>query len=275
MALKSPVTPRRVYFKSNICVLCGYAFVQREVTASGETIEKKFFNKKLKLTRDRVVLIQKVLEEFSPEDETDNGVCKNCFRGVEKLIKMDEEMKNLQQQISEARRVVRHKYQLATPSPSKTKIEKRLLKSPQASEQSKKLQRTFPVAVNLVQTVTVPTFDELLGIKAPHQPTQVGQSESGAAYSDIRKEKATKRALQFTAEEPHGPSIRKEKEKIFEGEVKVRTVVLKCSYLKVLIFKVALMSHVQDVFTTRLLNTLNVLNFLFKNSKCIKVHYLW
>ena len=51
---EEPQIPRRIYYKANICVLCGLAFVQAEVTSTGETIEKKLFIKKLKLTRKNI-----------------------------------------------------------------------------------------------------------------------------------------------------------------------------------------------------------------------------
>jgi len=51
---EEPQTPRRIYYKANICVLCELAFVQAEVTSTGETIEKTLFDKKLKLTRKNI-----------------------------------------------------------------------------------------------------------------------------------------------------------------------------------------------------------------------------
>ena len=66
---EEPQTPRRIYYKANICVLYGLAFVQAEVTSTGETIEKKLFNKKL--------------------NTSNNGVCKQCFRTIERINKAE------------------------------------------------------------------------------------------------------------------------------------------------------------------------------------------
>ena len=60
VSVKSPVTPRRVYYSSrNICVICEFAFVQTEVTATGQQIERKLTNTKLKLSSELVLTIKK------------------------------------------------------------------------------------------------------------------------------------------------------------------------------------------------------------------------
>ena len=69
MAFRSPLTPRRIYYNSNICVLCGFAFVQSEVTSTGEKIDKKFFNKKLKLTDQRIKAVTAIVDGFDFHDE--------------------------------------------------------------------------------------------------------------------------------------------------------------------------------------------------------------
>ena len=69
---EEPQTPRRIYYKANICVLCRFAFVQAEVTSTGETIEKKLVNKKLKLTlvtEEKISAIRNV-EELQKEIKT-------------------------------------------------------------------------------------------------------------------------------------------------------------------------------------------------------------
>ena len=104
-------------------------------------------------------------------DLSNNGSCKNCFRAIEKVIKLESDLRDLQQQISQARRVVRRKYQLATPSPTKAKIEKRLLKSPQVSDE--KPQKKFPTTVNVITVVTIPSFEELSRSKSVHEPAHV------------------------------------------------------------------------------------------------------
>ena len=87
---EEPQTPRRIYYKANICVLCGLAFVQAEVTSTRETIKKKLINKKLKLTEEKISAIRNVLGEFNHECITsNNGVCKQCFRTIERINKAE------------------------------------------------------------------------------------------------------------------------------------------------------------------------------------------
>jgi Ribonuclease G/E len=57
---------------------------------------------------------------------SNNGVCKQCFSTIERINKAEKEVEELQKEIKTSRSLVRQKYQLATPSPTKTKIEKRL-----------------------------------------------------------------------------------------------------------------------------------------------------
>ena len=66
---------------------------------------------------------------------------------------------------------ISRKYQLATPSPTKAKIKKRLLKSPQVSDE--KPQKKFPTTVNVITVVTIPSFEELSRSKSVHEPAHV------------------------------------------------------------------------------------------------------
>ena len=151
---EEPQTPRRIYYKANIRVLCGFAFLQAEVTSTGETIEKKLVNKKLKLTLVTDVR-RKNIGEFNHECITsNNGVCKQFFRTIERINKAEKEVEELQKEIKTSRSLplglVRQKYQLATPSPTKTKIEKRLRSviSPEKSNVEKR--RSFPTTFSKV-----------------------------------------------------------------------------------------------------------------------------
>ena len=131
MGFKSPFTPRRIYNRSNICVLCGFSCIQVEISSTGERTEKKFLNKKRKLTDERLKAITSVIDNFKHDSNiSTNGVCLKCFRNVEKVLQMESGVHKLQKEIAMTRRTVNQKYQLALPSPSKQVTEKRLLKSP-------------------------------------------------------------------------------------------------------------------------------------------------
>ena len=52
-----PITPRRVYDRDNLCLLCGFSFVHTEISEEGVRKEVKLFKQKLKITDDRVEII--------------------------------------------------------------------------------------------------------------------------------------------------------------------------------------------------------------------------
>ncbi|CAC5383779.1 unnamed protein product [Mytilus coruscus] len=119
MDLKSPATPRRVYYLSNICVICGFSFIQTDITPSGHKVEKRLTNKKLKLSKERVDNIRKVIEVFEHEHGQINGICITCYRHIEKVLKLQEELGSLQKELNDTRSGVRKAYNLTC---SKTKV---------------------------------------------------------------------------------------------------------------------------------------------------------
>lgn len=208
---EEPQTPRRIYYKSNICVLCGFAFVQAEVTSTGETIEKKLFNKKLKLTEEKILAIRNVLGEFNHECITsNNGVCKQCFRTIEKIIKSEKEVEELQKEIKASRSLVRRKYQLATPSPTKAKTEKRLRSFTSPEKLNVEKRRPFPTFFNKVELVNILPLPPVLGTK---------QTEKVPV-------KPVRRSLPFTGTDTDDRDV------FLEGEVET---VLLCMELLVLV----------------------------------------
>ena len=96
-----------------------------------------------------------MLGEFNHECIiSNNGVCKQCFRTIERINKAEKEVEELQKEIKTSRSLplglVRQKYQLATPSPTKTKFEKRLRSviSPEKANVEKR--RSFPTTFSKV-----------------------------------------------------------------------------------------------------------------------------
>lgn len=42
--MAKPLTPRRVYFNGNICIICGFCFVSKETDETGNITIKKYTN---------------------------------------------------------------------------------------------------------------------------------------------------------------------------------------------------------------------------------------
>ena len=97
-------SPRKKYIRSNICVICGLSFIQTEIIPKSVEFQcKKLMKQKLRLSHERVVIIQRVLEQFLlPEDRTNDGVCIKCYRQVSSAIKLENQKEKLKTQITES-----------------------------------------------------------------------------------------------------------------------------------------------------------------------------
>lgn len=83
--MAEPLSPRRVYFNGNICIICGFCFVPKE--------------SELKLSKERLQNIDIVIGSIVNSDIEKNGVCIKCYRAVEKVIKLRNEVKSLTEKV--------------------------------------------------------------------------------------------------------------------------------------------------------------------------------
>lgn len=85
------ITPRKHFFLGDMCIVCGFLFVLIEKIFDGKENINKFYNNKLRLNKDRVSCIKKVIEILIDVDNCFNvGVCCKCYRMIEIILKMDE-----------------------------------------------------------------------------------------------------------------------------------------------------------------------------------------
>ncbi|XP_062605755.1 uncharacterized protein LOC134267563 [Saccostrea cucullata] len=122
--VSSPRTPQRVYSLTNICCLCGFSFVVKEIDKEGNVQFKKLFRLKLKMTDEKRNVIQQVI----PISSSAEGVCVKCFGKIEKIIKYRREIDGIISHFEESMR----RYKLKT-TPRSTARKKRLLRSPEVS----------------------------------------------------------------------------------------------------------------------------------------------
>lgn len=122
--VSSPRTPKRVYSLTDICCLCGFSFVVKEIDREGNVQVKKLFRLKLKVTEEKRNIIQEVMSIHSSAE----GVCVKCFSKVEKIFKYRREIAVMVSQFEESMRKFKLK---ATPGSSTRK--KRALRSPEVS----------------------------------------------------------------------------------------------------------------------------------------------
>ncbi|CAC5407727.1 unnamed protein product [Mytilus coruscus] len=167
MASSEVCTPRKISVRTNSCVLCGFSFIQIEISSTGERIEKKLFKMKLQLNSERIAIISSVVTGFevNAEVDKDNGVCIKCFRKVQQSIKLKKDALKMKEELSASRVKVQQTI-LNLPSSRKFQIEKRMLRSP-ASTQISKQMKTFPTCTIATPLCSIPSFESIL-TKATH-----------------------------------------------------------------------------------------------------------
>lgn len=81
---KETQTPKKTYSLCNMCIICGFSFIQTIKDSFGKEITKKYFDRKLKLTEERKKIISDAIGVDTYDVGNDTGVCQKCFRSVEK-----------------------------------------------------------------------------------------------------------------------------------------------------------------------------------------------
>lgn len=122
-------TPRKTCVLSDVCILCGFSFIQIEKTDGGEKIQK-FFDIKLKLNKERVDNVKKITGLPDIDVATNAGVCKKCYRSVESILKTEEKNQITKQRFREIAETTMKSHMLQLPSPRRKSISKRMLRSP-------------------------------------------------------------------------------------------------------------------------------------------------
>ncbi|XP_048769518.2 uncharacterized protein LOC125675769 isoform X2 [Ostrea edulis] len=195
----SPSTPRRIYSLCNICCLCGFSFLIKEVDRNGTVTWKKLSKLKLRLTDEKRDTIQKIIE-MPPHSE---GVCVKCFAKVEKIIKYKKEIDNIISVFRESRR----RFKAKTPSSSTRK--KRVLRSPQVclpefKHVCKDPERTSEMTIPIIPQPTELLKDSLSmqnkGVLEEGIVTslQIHAKEFGVCVDKQKPKPRSKRSLQFS-----------------------------------------------------------------------------
>ena len=161
---KESSTPRKVYVNKNNCVLCGFSFIQTEVSGTGEETVKKFLKLKLRLNAERIETIESVIDNFRPTDEEKelHGVCIKCFRKVESCIRVKKEHLKLKEELESSReRVVGMSLLLPALSPRRIVREKRQLRSPLSIPPAKQV-KDFPSNFYVMKLTNVPALESIV-----------------------------------------------------------------------------------------------------------------
>lgn len=132
--MAAPETPTKTCVLSDICVLCGFSFTHYEKKEDGKVQINKFFERKLKLTKERK---DNVFQITGTNFSTNSAVCVKCYRSVESVIKSEEKTASLKARICDMAHNVKVA-NLQLPSPRKTVVTKRQLRSPTVSQSAKK-----------------------------------------------------------------------------------------------------------------------------------------
>ena len=147
----SSSTPRKTCILSDVCILCGFAFIQIEKTSFGEERIHKHFDKKLKLTVERLEIIRKItgLTDIDVTNVSSAGVCIKCYRTADSIMKTESKNDVIKQKFREVAQKIVKTNMLQLPSPSRKSITKRMLRSPDVPSSKK---QSFDISyVNLVK----------------------------------------------------------------------------------------------------------------------------
>ena len=220
-------TPRKTLLLGNICVICGFSFVQKIKESDGRVVVKKFLDRKYKLTVKHKELIDRVIG-FEIRSDGDQGVCQKCFRTVERLDRTDRENIAAKEKLRQSAETVQRTLLLSViASPRRSEIAKRMARSPASSQPAKRLIRNEgdPVVakqplmpITLVQPVVVKSFSDLtyLPTLAP-RPTQVSKvmdTQPSKIVPAAAPTKPVRRSLGFTQSASLVPPM-------LQGEVEV------------------------------------------------------
>jgi len=118
-----------------------------------------FLDKKLKLSDERRKNIENVTG-FGVKNDTEAGVCQKCYRSVERVLKMEKETSELKGKIRNSAHTVQSTLLLSVPSPKRSAISKRMLRSPAFTQPAKK-QINPNLPITYVQPVTVMPFTDI------------------------------------------------------------------------------------------------------------------
>ncbi|XP_050409179.1 zinc finger protein OZF [Patella vulgata] len=108
MASPVAVTPKKMYLKNDVCILCGFSFVLREVASYDEFKERKQYENRLPVTCERLEKIKKInLHNFESvttvEDLYDSGLCSTCLNKVETILKYENDIIQLKLDLTQSR----------------------------------------------------------------------------------------------------------------------------------------------------------------------------
>lgn len=124
-------TPQKIYLIDNFCIICGFRFVQTVKNNDGTETCLKFSNKKLKLTADRIRLVEKCIGEQMKNDAHDRGICISCFRSAERIEILKKDVESRKAKMVQSYTNTSSHISLSVPSPSRiSMIKKRLINSP-------------------------------------------------------------------------------------------------------------------------------------------------
>ncbi|CAC5374739.1 unnamed protein product [Mytilus coruscus] len=175
------LTPKRVYFVDNLCIICefsyiqkettsggvtiyvsfvGFSYIQKETTSEGVVITNKFTSKKLKLTTERSHTIEKEVAKLQRKTVDDKGVCEKCFRTVERVLRLEKEVEETKN------RLLKSKERVELSSRQSDNVQKRLLRShfSNQAEKNTRSNKSCNVTCNNYVPVKLIPFTEITNL---------------------------------------------------------------------------------------------------------------
>lgn len=218
-------TPTKTCVLGDICVLCGFGFLEYETTVHGEKVVHKHFDKKLRMTTERAKNILKVTElNFS----SDSAVCQKCYRTVESVLRSEQKNEEIRTKICSMAQNTNKTLLLQLPSPRRKLVTKRMLRSPVVAQVAKR-GNCFNIAAVEYKAVKIAPF------------TDITNQTNTCSSTSTEKPKIVRRSLEF---KPNEPSNKEQHSTVLQGEIEVRKL---CYHYCLNLFKYFFIIEVENV----------------------------
>lgn len=128
--MAAPDTRRKTCVLSDICVMCGFSFIEYEKKENGELVAHKHFDRKLRFNNERQERQENLYKVTGINFSDNSAVCLKCYRSVERVLKSEQKNNNMKEQIWSMARTVNDTQLLQLLSPKRKTVTKRMLRSP-------------------------------------------------------------------------------------------------------------------------------------------------
>ncbi|XP_056002391.1 uncharacterized protein LOC125663311 isoform X5 [Ostrea edulis] len=174
-------TTQEINRLGNVCLVCGFPFVNKYVDADGNIKIHKCLDKKLRLSTDRIKTLKNVCGfSDSAVYSNDTGVCQKCFRSAEKVLKLEKEAVTTRESVKATFQLTLQRFNIGVPPPSE-----RFIKKQEIKKEGVDVKRVLPEDPQLVPV-------KLIQIQEPNVANVITNRQPASTNANKDTEKAQK-----------------------------------------------------------------------------------